>query len=102
MQSDLPNTLSGGLGNLQRFEVDKIKIDQSFVQDLERDGGGTAIVRAIIDLAHAMKLTVTAEGVETTAQKEFLSEAGCNELQGFLFSRAVPKEKIDDLIAAAR
>jgi diguanylate cyclase (GGDEF)-like protein len=91
-----------GLGYLQRFEVDKIKIDQSFIQDLERDGGGAAIIQAIIDLAHAMKLTVTAEGVETAAQKEFLSEAGCNELQGFLFSRAVSKEKIDDLLAAAR
>jgi diguanylate cyclase (GGDEF)-like protein len=91
-----------GLGYLQRFEVDKIKIDQSFIQDLERDGGGAAIVQAIIDLAHAMKLTVTAEGVETAVQKEFLSEAGCNELQGFLFSRAVSKERIDDLLAAAK
>jgi diguanylate cyclase (GGDEF)-like protein len=91
-----------GLGYLQRFEVDKIKIDQSFIQDLERDGDGAAIVRAMIDLAHAMKLTVTAEGVETAAQKEFLFQAGCNELQGFLFSRAISKEKIDELLASAR
>jgi EAL domain-containing protein (putative c-di-GMP-specific phosphodiesterase class I) len=89
-----------GLGYLQRFEVDKIKIDQSFIQALERDGDGPAIVQAIIDLAHAMKLTVTAEGVETAAQKEFLFRAGCNEFQEFLFSQAVSKEKMDKLLAS--
>ncbi len=87
-----------GIGYLQRFDVDKIKIDRSFVQDLGQ-GDGAAVVRAIIDLAHAMKLTVTAEGVETAAQKDFLSSAGCNELQGFLFSQAVPREQIQDIFA---
>jgi diguanylate cyclase (GGDEF)-like protein len=88
-----------GLGYLQRFEVDKIKIDRSFVQQLGQDADATAIVRAVVDLGVALKLTVTAEGVETEAQKLFLSEAGCTEYQGFLFSRAVAADEIDGLLA---
>lgn len=86
------------LSYLRRFEVDKIKIDRSFVQHLGQQDESVAIVTAIVSLCRAMGLTVTAEGVETEDQKLFLSQTGCNEMQGFLFSRALPEEQIEDLL----
>ncbi|WP_084731036.1 putative bifunctional diguanylate cyclase/phosphodiesterase [Microvirga vignae] len=86
------------LSYLRRFEVDKIKIDRSFVQHLGEQDESVAIVTAIVSLCRAMGLTVTAEGVETEDQKLFLSQTGCNEMQGFLFSRALPEEQIADLL----
>lgn len=82
------------LSYLRQFEVDKIKIDRSFVQHLGQSGDAAAIVNAVVTLGHAMGLCVTAEGVETDDQKDFLSGAGCNQLQGFLFSRPVPATEI--------
>lgn len=87
------------LSYLRRFEVDKIKIDRSFVQHLGQVMDSTAIVTAVVTLGHAMGLTVTAEGVETREQLDFLNVAGCNELQGFLFSQAVPAEGLPELLA---
>ncbi|WP_345940689.1 bifunctional diguanylate cyclase/phosphodiesterase [Sphingomonas sp. So64.6b] len=78
------------LGYLQRFRVDKIKIDQSFVARMEDSAGTRAIVGAIIALGHALDLTVTAEGVETSRQADILVAAGCDELQGYFFSAAQP------------
>ena len=89
------------LSYLRKFEVDKIKIDRSFVQHLGQAVDSTAIVTAVVTLGHAMGLQVTAEGVETLEQRDFLSVAGCNELQGYLFSRAVPQDKIADLLEEA-
>lgn len=86
------------LSYLRRFEVDKIKIDRSFVQHIGQQGEAAAIVTAIITLCRAMGLTVTAEGVETEDQKNFLSQTGCSEMQGYLFSRALPEEEIGNLI----
>ncbi len=86
------------LSYLRRFEVDKIKIDRSFVQHLGQQDEAVAIVKAIVTLCHAMGLTVTAEGVETEDQKLFLTETGCSEMQGFLFSRALPEDQIGDLL----
>ncbi|PVE22853.1 bifunctional diguanylate cyclase/phosphodiesterase [Microvirga sp. KLBC 81] len=86
------------LSYLRRFEVDKIKIDRSFVRHLGEQNESVAIVTAIVSLCRAMGLTVTAEGVETEDQKTFLSQTGCNEMQGFLFSRALPEEQITDLL----
>ncbi len=86
------------LGYLHRFEVDKIKIDRSFIQSLGQGTRAAAVIKAIVSLGHAMSLTVTAEGVETEIQKRFLHTAGCNEMQGHLFSRALSQEQITRLL----
>ncbi len=86
------------LSYLRRFEVDKIKIDRSFVQHIGHQDEAVAIVTAIITLCRAIGLTVTAEGVETEDQKIFLSQTGCKEMQGYLFSRALPEDQIGDLL----
>ncbi|MBM1173436.1 sensor domain-containing protein [Microvirga arabica] len=75
------------LTHLKRFPVDHIKIDQSFVRDLEEDTGDEAIVAALIGLAKSLNLLVTAEGVETEGQARRLSELGCHTAQGYLFAR---------------
>jgi diguanylate cyclase (GGDEF)-like protein len=77
------------LSYLKKFKVDRIKIDKSFVKRLGHDPEAVAIVQAVIALGHAMALSVTAEGVETEEQECLLQVAGCNELQGFLFSKAL-------------
>ncbi|MEP1142952.1 MAG: EAL domain-containing protein [Henriciella sp.] len=75
------------LAYLQRFPFDKLKLDQAFVRGLETNDQSRAIARATISMAHALNLTVTAEGVENEAQARFLREQGCDELQGYLYSR---------------
>ena len=89
------------LSYLRQYEVDKIKIDRSFVTHIDQASSidARAIVNAIVTLGHALGLTVTAEGVETEDQKEFLAKIGCDELQGYLFSRPLPEEQIAALIA---
>ena len=78
------------LGYLKRFCVDKLKIDQSFVRDIPEDANDRALASMIIALAHASNMRVTAEGVETTEQLDFLRQQGCDEIQGFLISEPVP------------
>lgn len=75
------------LAYLQRFPFDKLKLDQAFVRGLETSEQSRAIARATISMAHALNLIVTAEGVESEAQARFLREQGCDELQGYHFSR---------------
>ena len=77
---------------LKRLPVSALKIDQSFVRDLESDGDSRSIVQAIIGLAHNLNLTVVAEGVETPGQLACLRRAGCETAQGYLFSRPLPPE----------
>jgi diguanylate cyclase (GGDEF)-like protein len=86
------------LGRLQEFEVDRIKIDRSFISGFGKSNGDEAIVQAIVDLAHAKGLRTTAEGVETSEQGDYLKNIGCDELQGFLLSRAVPPVEIDEML----
>ncbi len=86
------------LSYLRKFEVDKIKIDRSFVQHLGHTVDSGAIIHAVVTLGHAMGLTVTAEGVETGDQQRFLKLAGCNQMQGYLFSRPVPAGQIATLL----
>ncbi|HKC34136.1 MAG TPA: EAL domain-containing protein, partial [Xanthobacteraceae bacterium] len=90
------------LSSLRRFEVDKIKIDKSFIQNLGDTADSGAIVTAVLALGHAMGLTVSAEGVESAEQWAFLKGAGCNELQGHYFSHALPPEKITPLLGVER
>jgi len=74
------------LSYLQRFPFDKLKLDQTFVRGIETSDQSCAIARATISMAHALNLTVTAEGVETQAQADFLIDQGCDELQGYLYA----------------
>jgi diguanylate cyclase (GGDEF)-like protein len=87
------------LSYLRRFQVDKIKIDRSFIQPVDIDATAAAIVTAVLTLGHAMGLSVTAEGVETPEQEQFLTDAGCDVMQGYLFSPAVPEGQLAALIA---
>jgi diguanylate cyclase (GGDEF)-like protein len=88
------------LSYLREFEVDKLKIDRSFTSRIGEANDATAIIDAVVRLGHAMGLSVTAEGVETREQQAFLEAAGCNELQGFLFSAAVPEAALPALVRA--
>jgi len=85
------------LSYLRKFEVDKIKIDRSFIQHLGHTVDSAAIIHAVVTLGHAIGLTVTAEGVETREQQRFLTQAGCNQMQGYLFSQPVPADEIEKL-----
>ncbi len=78
------------LSYLKAFPIDVLKIDQSFICDLPTDSHNAAITRAIIIMAHSLGLKVVAEGVERKEHYDFLRELGCNEVQGFLFSRPLP------------
>lgn len=82
------------LARLQQLDVDRIKIDRSFIQGFGTDNGDEAIVRAIVELARATGLRTTAEGVETAEQVNTLEAMGCDELQGFLFSEPIPKDAL--------
>jgi EAL domain-containing protein (putative c-di-GMP-specific phosphodiesterase class I) len=77
------------LYHLRMFKMDKIKIDRSFVHAMEVEPERAAIVRALLGLGHGLGLTVTAEGVETQGELDTLMLAGCEEGQGFLFSKAL-------------
>ena len=82
---------------LQSFPFDKIKIDRSFVKDIDRNTGSLNIVRAVAALASGLGMTATAEGVETHGQLAQIVAAGCNEMQGYLFSQPLPAGEIEEL-----
>jgi len=86
------------IGYLRSFQFDKIKIDQSFVRDLLVDKGSLAIVRAIAGLGVSFGMTTTAEGVETEEQMRCLNLEGCIEVQGYLYSKPVPADEINELL----
>ena len=86
------------LGYLKRFPIDSLKIDRSFVQDLPRDADDAAITQAILAMAHSLKIRVIAEGVETVEQLRFLRDHGCDEMQGYYFSKPVPAHEFVQLM----
>ncbi len=87
------------LAYVRRLPIQRLKIDQSFVQRLGKDGQDDAIVRAIIDLGHSLSLKITAEGVETKAQLDRLETLGCDEVQGDLISPPLPAKAFEVLIS---
>jgi diguanylate cyclase (GGDEF)-like protein len=88
------------LNYLRKFPFDKIKIDKSFVDDIDRRDQSRAIVRAIMDLTSALGMSTVAEGVETNSQLATLHDLGCDEIQGYVISAAVDSEAIPDMLSA--
>ena len=86
------------LTHLKRFPIEIIKIDRSFIRDLQIDAEDGAIVDALIGLGQALKIEVVAEGIETAAQRDLLGALGCTVGQGFLFGRAVPASHVAGLL----
>ena len=87
---------------LRRFPIDKLKIDRVFIDEIVSRPEDASIVRAIVSLAHSLRLKVVAEGVETPAQLDFLKTAGCDEYQGYHFSRPLPAADFERLMREAR
>jgi len=88
------------LSYLKKFKVYKLKIDQSFVRDISTDAEDKAIVSAIIRMAQSLGLRTIAEGVETGGQLAFLGDEGCDEVQGYYYSKPLPPEQFERFIAA--
>ena len=90
------------LSYLKRFPIQKLKIDQSFVHDMTTDSSDATMVRTIILMAHSLKMHVTAEGVETEEQVDFLRQCGCERAQGYYFSRPIPADEFEKLLQLDR
>jgi len=86
------------LAYLKRFDIDPLKIDQSFIKNLESDSSDLARSEAIVVMAHKLGFRVIAEGVETEGQRKILEQMGCDYAQGYLFSRPVPAEAFEELL----
>lgn len=99
MAMDDFGTGRSSLATLQTMQVNELKLDRTFIKDIHINLKTRAIVDAIIRLAHALELVVVAEGVETEEQRKILVELGCDQLQGYLFARPVPEEKLAGLIS---
>jgi diguanylate cyclase (GGDEF)-like protein/PAS domain S-box-containing protein len=87
------------LSYLKKFPVTTLKIDQSFVSDVVTNSADRGIVRAVVAMAHGLSLNVIAEGVETKEQFAYLRDSGCDAMQGYWFSRPLPVEQVDALLA---
>jgi len=88
--------------HLSEFEVDRIKIDRSFVSSIGTGDQGVPIVRSIVSLAKARRLSITAEGVETASQRDYLARIGCTALQGYLLARPMPFSRFLQLVSMPR
>ena len=90
------------LAYLKRFPIDKLKIDIAFVREVTSNPDDAAIVLAIINMAHSLKLQVIAEGVERDAQLAYLRRHGCDEMQGYYFSKPVPEQEFELMLAEGK
>jgi diguanylate cyclase (GGDEF)-like protein len=90
------------LAYLRRFPINKLKIDRSFVNDIDKAGNDSAIAKSIIDLAHNLNLEVVAEGVEHLNQSHWLLSKGCNQVQGFYYSKPLSEEQLLMLVDSNR
>jgi EAL domain-containing protein (putative c-di-GMP-specific phosphodiesterase class I) len=90
------------LSYLRKFNIDKLKIDQSFIQDIQHQAADQSIVRTIIELGRNLELKVIAEGVEGLEQQEILASMGCDEIQGFYYSHPLPEQKFIDFVQQHR
>jgi EAL domain-containing protein (putative c-di-GMP-specific phosphodiesterase class I) len=90
------------LSYLQKLPFDKLKVDRSFVTALDQSANGGVIIQAIVALGRALGMGVVVEGVETEEQRVLLRLAGCNEMQGYLFSKPITREGIDRLVETGR
>jgi EAL domain-containing protein (putative c-di-GMP-specific phosphodiesterase class I) len=88
------------LSTLQRFPLDTIKIDRSYIRDIATRGEDSSLTQAIIAMGKNLSLTVVAQGVETKAQADFLREHACDEIQGFYFNKPVPAQQFTELLEA--
>ncbi len=86
------------LSYLKRFRVDTLKIDQSFVRNMLSDADDATIARAIIALAHNLRMRAVAEGVETAEQVQFLRLIHCDSIQGYFFGRPVPEREFAEML----
>jgi diguanylate cyclase (GGDEF)-like protein len=86
------------LSYLKNLPVNKLKIDKSFVQDIPGNQSDEALVRAIVAMAKSLNINVVAEGVETELQKDFLSKAGCNTMQGYYYAKPMPAKEIEEML----
>ncbi|HCS63070.1 MAG TPA: diguanylate cyclase, partial [Cellvibrio sp.] len=83
------------LAYLQRFPIQKLKIDRSFINDIHDDDNDAAIAKSIIGLAHNMQMRVVAEGVENERQAEWLRDKGCDQAQGFLYAKPMTAKQLE-------
>ena len=90
------------LAYLKRFPIQKLKIDRAFVNDIDTGKGEEVIAKSIIALAHNMSLEVIAEGVERESQSQWLRENGCDQVQGFYYSKPLSEQQLMDLVNQER
>lgn len=90
------------LSHLRQFPIDTIKLDKSFIDDIPSNTNDAMIAKALISLAHVLNIKVIAEGVERAEQLEYLQENECDQMQGYLFSRPLPKEQFENLLRESR
>jgi EAL domain-containing protein (putative c-di-GMP-specific phosphodiesterase class I) len=86
------------MGYLKRFPLHVLKIDRSFIKDITQDSDSEVITKAVIVMAHSLKLAVIAEGIETEEQCALLSSLGCDAMQGYFFGRPMPAEAFVKLL----
>jgi EAL domain-containing protein (putative c-di-GMP-specific phosphodiesterase class I) len=90
------------LAYLRRLPLDVLKIDKCFVSEIGVNSKGMQILKSIVELAHALDLSVIAEGVETEQQRDFLKQLSCSAAQGYLFGKAIPAKNVQEFIMNAR